>query len=97
MAEPTTRSEQVLGCHADFPDPDLRTVEALARLQLVARRHGIALRFCEVPPALQELLTLAGLDGIVLRCLGVEAGRQPEEGKQPGGVQEGIHRRDPAG
>lgn len=67
MGERTTRPEvHVLCCHAGaLTEPDLRTVEALARLQLVARRHGIALRFCHVPPALEELLALAGLDAVV--------------------------------
>lgn len=99
MAEPTMRpGEQVLCCHAGaFTDPDLRTVQALARLQLVARRHGIALCLCQAPPALEELLALVGLDEVIPRCLGVQSGGQPEQGEQPSGVEEGVHRRDPAG
>jgi hypothetical protein len=41
--------------------PDLATVDALARVQLVARRHGCRIRLMEPDPALVELIELAGL------------------------------------
>lgn len=97
MAERTTApKEQVLYCHAGaLTDPDLGTVEVLAHLQLVARRHGIAVRLCHVPPPLEELLVLAGLTEGVLGCLCTEPSGKPEEGKEPGGIEEGVHRHDP--
>ena len=46
-------------------DADLATVDALARLHVAAGRAGCALRLRNVPPALAELLELAGLSGAV--------------------------------
>lgn len=46
--------------------PDLATVEELAGLALIARRHGLAMRIAVVTPALFELLELCGLHGVVL-------------------------------
>jgi ABC-type transporter Mla MlaB component len=45
---------------------DLTTLDALARLQLDARRQGLEIRLLEVPEALRRLIELAGL-GDVLR------------------------------
>jgi ABC-type transporter Mla MlaB component len=44
---------------------DAVAVEALARLQLAARRHGCLVRLRTPPDSLRELLALAGLDGIL--------------------------------
>ncbi len=46
-------------------DADLATVEALARLRLVATRAGGRLELRNVPPALAELLELAGLTAVL--------------------------------
>jgi len=46
-------------------DADLATVDVLARLHVAAGRAGCALRLRNVPPALAELLELAGLTGFV--------------------------------
>jgi anti-anti-sigma regulatory factor len=54
---------------------DIGTVDALARLQLSARRLGRRLRLREVPIELRELIELAGLS----RVLGVEPVGQAEE------------------
>jgi hypothetical protein len=54
---------------------DIGTVDALARLQLTARRLGWRLRLREVPVELRELIELAGLS----HALGVEPVGQPEE------------------
>jgi STAS domain len=71
-------------------DADLATVDALARLRLIAGRLGIAVELHGAPPRLRELLELAGL-GRVIRCsdrLTVEVGRQSEEREEPRGVEE---------
>jgi anti-anti-sigma regulatory factor len=71
-------------------DPDTVVVDALARLQLVARRLGSRLRLLNASQELWELLALMGLDG-VLSCGPAsvpEARRQPEEREQTPGVQE---------
>jgi hypothetical protein len=63
---------------------DLATIEALARLQLAARRLGLELRLREAPEELRELIAFAGLSGV----LGVEPSGQPEEREQRLGVEE---------
>ncbi|HVX43016.1 MAG TPA: STAS domain-containing protein [Mycobacteriales bacterium] len=45
--------------------PDLVAVEALARLQLTARRHGSTLRLRRASPQLRALLELLGLSGTI--------------------------------
>ena len=48
--------------------PDVATIEALARLQLAARRHRCRLQLRGASPALAELLTFTGLcDGVEQR------------------------------
>jgi ABC-type transporter Mla MlaB component len=68
--------------------PDAATVDALARLQLRARRSGYEIRLRRVPERLEELLRLAGME----EALPLEGGRHAEQREQPGGVQE---ERDP--
>jgi anti-anti-sigma regulatory factor len=46
-------------------DPDMTVIDALARMQLTARRHGRVLRLRNACPALRELLTLAGLTEVL--------------------------------
>jgi anti-anti-sigma regulatory factor len=62
----------------------LATVEALARLQLAARRKGLDLRLHVVSRELRDLIQLAGLTQV----LGVEPRGQPEEREQRVGVEE---------
>ena len=59
--------------------PDAGTIEALARLQLTARRLGCQVRLRDPSRELRELLDLFGLSDV----LRVEPGRQPEEREQP--------------
>ncbi|GAB2586792.1 hypothetical protein GCM10027168_19520 [Streptomyces capparidis] len=78
--------------------PDAVTVEALARLQLTARRAGGEIRLRGAHPALRALLDLAGL-GAVLPPEGrspLQVRRQAEQREQAGGVQEGVEPGDPA-
>jgi hypothetical protein len=70
-------TDQVLG-HVDARSPDLALVEALARLQLNARRRGERLGLRNVSEELRALLELVGLDQV----LAVEARRHPELGEQ---------------
>ena len=62
----------------------LAAVEALARLQLAARRKGLDLRLHVVSRELRDLIELAGLTEV----LGVEPRRQTEEWEQRVGVEE---------
>ena len=61
----------------------LATVEALARLQLAARRTGLDLRLHVFSRELRELIELAGLS----ESLGVEPGREAEEREQRLGIE----------
>jgi ABC-type transporter Mla MlaB component len=79
-------------------DPDAVMVDALARLQLTARRLGRQIRLRHAPGELQELLALVGLcDVLPLGAeLRPEPSRQPEEREQAFGVEEGVDPGDPA-
>jgi len=71
-------------------DPDAVTVDALARLQLTARRLGRRVRFRGACGELLDLLVFAGL-GDALPCgpaSGLEPRRKPEEREQALGVEE---------
>ena len=46
-------------------DPDACALDALARMQLTARRMGRSIRLRHVEPAMRDLLVLAGLTDIV--------------------------------
>ncbi len=72
--------------------PDVVTVEALARLQLTARRYGWRLVVAGAGPQLRRLIALLGLTDAL-----VESGCQSEQREQAGGVEEAVDPRDPAG
>ncbi|MEO8246620.1 MAG: STAS domain-containing protein [Chloroflexota bacterium] len=79
------RPDRVLECDVSRIDaPDMRTVEALACLQLAAHRDGRRVRLRGTRAALRELLELAGL----CAALGVQAVGEPEEREEAGGVEE---------
>ncbi|MDP8970716.1 MAG: STAS domain-containing protein [Actinomycetota bacterium] len=82
----------LLTCRGEgFGDPDLATVDLLARLRLAGHRVGCVLRVEGPSPRLKGLLTLAGLDGLLAPCgSGVEARWQSEQRQEPFGVQEGV-------
>lgn len=70
--------------------PDLRTVDALARARLMARRDGCELFLAGASVELRELLELAGLAEAV-PCEEVstlDAEGKPELGEEPRGVEE---------
>jgi anti-anti-sigma regulatory factor len=70
--------------------PDAVTVDALARLQLTARRMGHVARISHASPELHELVAFMGLSGVVPlnERSGLEARRQTEEREQRGGIEE---------
>ena len=57
----------VVVCDVHGVEPDAVTVDALARLQLAARRHECRVRLCSASSELLELLAFMGL-GDVLPC-----------------------------
>ncbi len=70
---------------------DVETLDALARLQLAARRAGLELRLRRAAPELAELIAFAGLDAV----LRVEVRRQPEEREERLGLEEEGQLPDP--
>jgi ABC-type transporter Mla MlaB component len=56
---------RVVLCDVDGVDPDAVTVEALARLQLAARRHGCRVRLRNASPGLRELVAFMGLRDVL--------------------------------
>ncbi|HEY7016894.1 MAG TPA: hypothetical protein VH297_00380 [Gaiellaceae bacterium] len=70
---------------------DAAVVDALARLQLEARRLGLELHFCHASSELRCLIGFCGLD----EALGLESERQPEKREQGLGVEEEGQLRDP--
>jgi hypothetical protein len=79
---------------ARIQDPKLATIDQLARLALAARRGGGRLHLRHANAAMMELIDLAGLAEVLPLCVEVE--REPEEGEQPGGVEEEGELTDPA-
>jgi hypothetical protein len=63
---------------------ELGIVDALARLQLAARRSGYEVAVTDAPSDLLELIELAGLSDV----LRVEPLRQPEQREERLGVEE---------
>jgi hypothetical protein len=62
-------------CDVGALAPDVAAVDALARLQLTARRLGYEIRLRDASVDLQDLLDFVGLSDV----LRVEAGGQAEE------------------
>ncbi len=79
--------------------PDAVTVDALARLQLTARRLGHQIVLLDACGELRELLALVGLSDVLPHgaALRLEARGQAEDREQARGVQEEADPSDPAG
>ena len=73
---------------------DLDLVDALARLQLTARRLGCSMRLRQSSKELYELLDLVGVADVLIDPLSLDAGREAEGGEHLG-VQEVVPPRDP--
>lgn len=84
------RASVICDC-AQITDPTLATIDQLARLALAARQLGCEVHVRHANAALLELIELAGLADV----LRVEVEREPEEGEQPGDVEEERELTDP--
>ncbi|MFE5144526.1 STAS domain-containing protein [Streptomyces fagopyri] len=73
---------------AGLGPPGLATVDALARMELAARRAGGRIRLRDPAPPLRALLDLVGLR--------FELEGQTEEREPASGVEEAVESRDPA-
>jgi hypothetical protein len=72
--------------------PTATTIDRLARLELSMRRCGCALELSNADPSLLELIGFCGLSEV----LRIESGREAEQGKEPGGVEEECELDDPS-
>jgi len=77
---------------SEITSADEAVLDALARLQLAARRIGITIELVNAPPTLVDLLLLVGLAS---ELLGVEVDGQTEEREQVG-IDEEVDRGDHA-
>lgn len=77
-----------LVCDASALPPDLAAVNALARLELTARRAGARIVVRDPDPLLRNLLELVGLP--------LQMEGQIEQREPPGRVEEGRDLHDPA-
>jgi ABC-type transporter Mla MlaB component len=91
--------EDVICDVAGVDDPDAATVDALARLQLTARRLGYRVRLRGACGELQGLLLLMGLSEVLPLGpeLPLEPGGQAEEREQARRVEEEADPGDPTG
>jgi len=87
---------EVIVCDVDAVAADAVTVDALARLQLTARRFGRQVRLQRASRELDQLLQFVGLAEVLATGTGsgVELERQPEEREQPRGVEKRVDRED---
>ena len=77
--------------------PDIGYVDALARLQLGARRRGSRVRLVRPCPRLLELLALVGLEEVLPADDGRSGDlhRETEHGEEPVDVEVGVDPADP--
>ena len=83
-------------CDVHGLPPDARALEALARLQLAARRVDRRIRLRRAPPELLQLLDFAGLAEVIpYEPLTIgQRQRQPEQREDPLDVEEAVDRGD---
>ena len=88
----TAQRPREINCDVGALAPDALSIDALARLQLTAKRNGVHLQLTGASPELAALLAFAGLAGV----LGLEASRKAKEGEERGGLEEERHLDDAA-
>ncbi len=84
-------------CEVSRLSVDLGAIDALGRLQLVARRLGGRIALLGASPELEDLLGICGLAVALPGLEGVgwrEAGGESEQRKQPTDVEERVERGD---
>jgi ABC-type transporter Mla MlaB component len=77
-------------------EADVATVDALARLQLTARRLGGKIRLLRAPAELRALIAFVGLSGVLDAGGGSGARTETEEREEALGVEKRVQRDDPA-
>lgn len=69
-------------------EPDASAIDALARMQLAARRLGRRICLSHASNELQDLIALMGLREVVPSGLPLQPGREPEHREKAFGVEE---------
>jgi hypothetical protein len=94
-----TSDGETIVCDVGGLPANVKTVEALARLQLTARRRQRRIRLRRASPELESLLEFVGLGDVVpvrpRPKLASQRGRHAEQGEHPLGVEERVDRDDP--
>ena len=88
----TAQRPREIICDVGAFAPDASSIDALARLQLNAKREGLDLRLCCASDELERLVAFCGLAGV----LSLEASREAEKREQRRRVEEERHLDDPA-
>jgi ABC-type transporter Mla MlaB component len=88
---------ELIFCDVGALPANVRTIEALARLQLTARRHGRRIRLQRASRELQQLIEFVGLSEVLAARPALRGRRSghAEEREHPRGVEEGVDRDDP--
>lgn len=94
----TSRSPLVVCDVAGLTCPDGSALDALARLQLTARRLGATIAVSGPSRELEDLIDFSGLRSVLpdLAPSALEPRRQPEEREEPGGIEEEADPADPS-
>ena len=61
----STSGADIAICDVGSVGVDAVTVDAVARLQLAARRHACEIRLCSAPPELLDLVSFMGLTNVI--------------------------------
>ena len=87
---------ELIVCDVGALPANVRTVEALARLQLTARRHGRRIQLQRASRELEQLLEFVGLADVaaVRPALGGRS-RHAEEREHPRRIEKRVDRDDP--
>jgi hypothetical protein len=87
---------ELIVCDVGALPANARTIEALARLQLTARRHGRRIRLQRASRELEQLIEFVGLaDVLETRPVLRGRSRDAEEREHPRGIEERVDRDDP--
>jgi len=91
----TPEPEWIVRCDlSGLAEVDAAVLDALARLQLKARRSGVTLRLCNVDRALADLIEWAGLSDVLRIAESVVEVDGQVEQREELGVDEEVHRGD---
>ena len=90
-----TSDAQTIVCDVGGLPANTQTIDALARLQLSARRHHRRIRLRRATPELVALLEFVGLADVLPHLLS-QRHRHPEQREHPRRVEERVDRGDPA-